>query len=81
MLDLTGCLGPDTWVEQLEVAADGAVSITGQSAKASALITRVKACRTLADAQFQGIIQADEKTGKERFSLRARLRQEPADAS
>ena len=80
LLDLTGCLGPDTWVEQLEIAEDGTLSISGQSAKASTLITRVKACQTLVDARFQGIIQPDKETAKERFSLRAQLRKEPADA-
>ena len=81
LLDLTGCLGADTWVEQLEINDGGAVSISGQSARASALIGRVKACSTLTDAQFQGIIQPDEHTGKERFSLRAQLRKGATDAS
>lgn len=80
LLDLTGCLGADTWLEQLEIADDGGVSLSGQSAKASALISRMKDCKTLADAQFQGIIQPDEQTGKERFSLRAQLRKEALDA-
>ncbi|QKF52635.1 PilN domain-containing protein [Pseudomonas graminis] len=80
LADLTGCLGADTWVEQLEIAEGGSVSITGQSVKASALISRMKDCRTLTDAQFQGIIQPDAQTGKERFSLRAQLRKEAADA-
>lgn len=81
LMDLTGCLGADTWVEQLEISDNGAVSITGQSAKASALISRMKGCQTLQDAQFQGIIQPDAQTGKEHFSLRAQLRREPAHAS
>jgi general secretion pathway protein L len=80
LVDLTGCLGADTWVEQLEIADGGGVSLSGQSAKASALITRMKDCKTLSDAQFQGIIQPDAQTGKERFSLRAHLRKEVVDA-
>lgn len=80
LVDLTGCLGADTWVEQLEIAEGGAVSIAGQSARASALITRMKDCKTLQEAQFQGIIQPDAQTGKERFSLRAQLRKEATDA-
>ena len=80
LADLTGCLGADTWVEQLEMADGGSVSLTGQSAKASALISRVKDCRSLTDAQFQGIIQPDAQTGKERFSLRTQLRKEATDA-
>lgn len=80
LVDLTGCLGADTWAEQLEIADGGGVSLSGQSAKASALITRMKDCKTLSDTQFQGIIQPDADTGKERFSLRAQLRKEAADA-
>ncbi|WP_342655621.1 type II secretion system protein GspL [Pseudomonas sp. F3-2] len=80
LVDLTGCLGADTWVEQLEITEGGAVSLSGQSARASALITRMRDCKTLSDAQFQGIIQPDAQTGKERFSLRAQLRKEAADA-
>ena len=81
LVDLTGCLGADTWVQQLEINDSGGVSISGQSGKASALIGRVKTCSTLTAAQFEGIIQPDEQTGKERFSLRAQLRKESTDAS
>jgi general secretion pathway protein L len=80
LVDLTGCLGADTWIEQLEIADGGGVSLSGQSAKASALITRMKDCKTLSDAQFQGIIQPDAQTGNERFSLRAHVRKEAPDA-
>lgn len=81
LVDLTGCLGADTWVEQLEISDSGGVSITGQSAGASALISRMKGCKTLRDVQFQGIIQPDAQTGKEHFSLRAQLHREASDAS
>ncbi|MDH0746874.1 general secretion pathway protein GspL [Pseudomonas sp. GD03842] len=80
LVDLTGCLGADTWVEQLEISDGGGVSLSGQSARASALIARMKDCKTLSDAQFQGIIQPDAQTGKDRFSLRAHLRKEAVDA-
>ena len=77
--DLTTCLPADTWLDQLEVK-DGEISISGQSAKASALITRIKGCRSLENAQFEGVIQPDARTGKDQFALRAHLRQEAADA-
>jgi general secretion pathway protein L len=77
--ELTACLPDDTWLDQLEVdAAD--VSLSGQSARASALISRAKDCRSLENPQFQGVIQPDAGTGKERFALHARLHQEAADA-
>lgn len=81
LADLSTCLGEDTWVEHLEVSDGSQVSFSGQSKRASALITQVKACRTLRDAQFQGIIQADKATGRERFSISAQLGQEAPHAS
>ncbi|NVZ53843.1 general secretion pathway protein GspL [Pseudomonas sp. B6002] len=77
--DLTTCLPADTWIDQLDVK-DGEVSFSGQSAKASGLITRIKGCHRLENAQFEGVIQPDARTGKDQFALRAHLRQEVADA-
>jgi general secretion pathway protein L len=78
--ELTTCIPRDTWIDQLEIDDSAEVSFSGQSAKASALIARVKDCRSLENAQFQGVIQPDPQTGKDRFSLRAHLHQEAADA-
>ena len=55
-------------------------SVAESRAKASALITRIKGCRSLENAQFEGVIQPDARTGKDQFALRAHLRQEAADA-
>ncbi|OPB00841.1 general secretion pathway protein GspL [Pseudomonas fluorescens] len=77
--DLTTCLPADTWLDQLDVK-DGEISLSGQSAKASGLITRIKGCKRLENAQFEGVIQPDARTGKDRFALRAHLRPEAADA-
>ncbi|MGB3125964.1 MAG: PilN domain-containing protein [Pseudomonas sp.] len=77
--DLTRCLPADTWLDQLDVK-DGELSFSGQSAKASGLITRIKGCQRLENAQFEGVIQPDARTGKDQFALRAHLRQEAADA-
>ncbi|MGK9418327.1 type II secretion system protein GspL [Pseudomonas cedrina] len=78
--ELTACLPSDTWLDQLEVNDGADVSFSGQSAKASALITRIKACHSLENAQFEGVIQPDAQTGKDQFSLRAHLHQETGDA-
>ena len=80
LTELTACLGNDTWLEQLEISDAGDLTLNGQSAKASDLIGRVKACPSLMDAHFQGVIQPDASSGKDRFSLRAQLRKEAADA-
>jgi general secretion pathway protein L len=80
MSELTACLPDDTWLDQLEIdAAD--VSFSGHSARASALISRLKACPSLENPQFQGVIQPDADGGKDRFSLHARLHQEAAAAA
>ncbi|KTB61148.1 general secretion pathway protein GspL [Pseudomonas viridiflava ICMP 13104] len=82
--ELTACLPSDTWIEHLEISDSADVAFSGQSGKASALIGRVKECRSLDNAQFQGVIQPDTKTGKDQYSLRAHLHQnlhqENADA-
>ncbi|WP_268796938.1 PilN domain-containing protein [Pseudomonas huanghezhanensis] len=78
--ELTACLPRDTWIDQFEIDDSAEVSFSGQSAKASALIARLKDCRSLENPQFQGVIQPDADTGKDRFSLRAHLHQEAADA-
>ncbi|KPW35089.1 proteinral secretion pathway protein L [Pseudomonas coronafaciens pv. atropurpurea] len=82
--ELTACLPSDTWIEHLEISDSAEVAFSGQSGKASALIGRVKDCRSLDNAQFQGVIQPDTKTGKDQYSLRAHLhqnqQQENADA-
>ncbi|MDO7925275.1 type II secretion system protein GspL [Pseudomonas sp. KFB-139] len=78
--ELTTCLPSDTWIEHLEISDNAEVAFSGQSAKASALIARAKNCHSLDNAQFQGVIQPDTRTGKDRYSLRAHLHQENADA-
>lgn len=81
LTELSHCLGDDTWLEQLEVRDSGDINLSGQSPQASALINRVRECQSLQDARFQGVIQPDPKSGKDRFSLAAQLRQEAPDAS
>lgn len=78
--ELTACLPADTWIEHLEINDGAELAFSGQSAKASALIARAKDCRNLDNVQFQGVIQPDAKTGKDRYSLRAHLHQESVDA-
>lgn len=81
LTELSHCLGNDTWLEQLEVRDSGDISLSGQSPQASALINRVRDCHSLQKARFQGVIQPDPQSGKDRFSLAAQLRQEGPDAS
>ena len=76
--ELTQCLPKDTWLTELSVEGDGQVNLAGQSQKAGALIGEMKNCHSLTGAQFQGVIQPDENTKKERFYLLAHLRREEA---
>lgn len=78
LADLSRCIGDDTWLEQLEIAENGELSMSGQSTRASGLISQLKQCRTLGEARFQGVIQPDANTGRERFSLIALLTKEPS---
>lgn len=80
LTELSTCVGQDSWIEQLEVgssqgSAGGDLSFSGQSKHASALIGQMKGCPSLDSPQFQGVIQPDAQTGKDRFSLRARLKE------
>lgn len=81
LADLTLCLGRDTWVEHLQVHANGQVTFTGQSAQASALPTQLKGCQTFVDARFQGAILVDQAGNRDQFTISAQLTQEPRDAS
>lgn len=79
--ELSQCLPMDTWLSQLSVDPDGQVTLAGQSAHAGDLIEALNGCPSLTSPQFQGVIQPDETTGKERFYLLTRLnKKEPADA-
>lgn len=78
--ELTRCLPLDTWIEHLEINNSTELAFSGQSGKASALIAHVKDCHSLENVRFQGVIQPDNKTGKDQYSLRARLHQENVDA-
>lgn len=80
LAELTACLGADTWLEQLELR-DGQVSFSGQTPRASLVLQRLKGCPSLAGAQFQGVIQADPTTGRERFSITAPLAREATHAT
>lgn len=80
LAELSRCLGDDTWLETLEVRDSGEVSLSGQSLHASALINQIRGCHSLQEPRFQGVIQPDPQSGKDRFSLAAQLRQEAENA-
>ena len=76
---------PDTaWLERFNVDNTGQVGMQGQSQQAAKLLDALKDSRLITNASFQGSIQPDPTTGKERFYLTAQLattRTKPADSS
>lgn len=71
--EITRLIPDDTWLERLSFVGNQ-VQLQGQSARADKLIGILTDSRCLEKPQFQGIIQPDGATGKERFSLVADLK-------
>jgi general secretion pathway protein L len=76
--DATARLPDGTWLERLSVDATGQIGMQGQSQQAAKLLDALKDSGVITDAGFQGSIQPDAATGKERFYLTARIRQAAA---
>ena len=75
LLDLTRRLPQSAWMERLSVDPSGQVGFQGQAPQAAALIDALKDSKIVRDPNFQGSIQPDPATGKERFYMVAQLRQ------
>jgi len=76
--DLTRRLPDDTWLEKVAVN-NGQVVLIGQSARASALIALLQGSPLLHKPTLTGSVQADPRTGKERFTLTAVVAGSEAD--
>jgi general secretion pathway protein L len=72
--DLTTRIPDDTWLERFTIDSSGRVGIQGQSAKAAPLIDILQSSKLITGANFQGVIQRDPATNKERFFMDAQLR-------
>ena len=75
LLALTRRLPQNAWLERLSVDPSGQVGFQGQAPQAAALIDALKDSKIVRDPNFQGSIQSDPATGKERFYMVAQLRQ------
>src|SRR5690242_3253479 len=75
LLDLTRRLPHSAWLERLSVDPGGQVGFQGQAPQAAALIDALKDSKVLRDPNFQGSIEPDPASGKERFYVVAQLRQ------
>ncbi|EIL98650.1 fimbrial assembly protein [Rhodanobacter thiooxydans] len=73
--EVTERLPDSTWLERFSVDNTGQVGFQGQSQQAAKLLDVLKDSKLITDASFQGSIQPDPTTGKERFYLTARVNQ------
>ena len=73
--DATARLPQGTWLERFSVDNIGQIGMQGQSQQAAKLLDALKDSSVITDAGFQGSIQPDASTGKERFYLTARVKQ------
>ena len=72
---VTARLPDSAWLERFSVDNTGQVGFQGQSQQAAKLLDALKDSKLITDASFQGSIQPDPTTGKERFYLTARVNQ------
>lgn len=77
--DISQRLPTTAWLERLSIDNSGQVGFQGQSPQAARLVDALKGSTVITDANFQGTIQVDPSTGKERFYMVAQLRK-PNDA-
>lgn len=73
LLDLTQRLPASAWLERFSIDDGGQIGFQGQSSQAAGLLDLLKGSTLIDDASFQGSIQADPASGKERFYMVARL--------
>jgi general secretion pathway protein L len=68
--DLTHRLPDDTWLEKISIN-DGQINLIGQSVHASTLVGVLQDSPLIHKPTLTGSVQADPRTGKERFNLAA----------
>ncbi|HEX7339322.1 MAG TPA: PilN domain-containing protein [Rhodanobacteraceae bacterium] len=81
LADITRRLPHDSYLQHLGVSTSGGVSLQGESPQATHLLKLMAASPYLSDPGFQGSIQTDPNTGKERFYMTANLRTPPAGST
>ncbi|SEO99886.1 general secretion pathway protein L [Luteibacter sp. UNC138MFCol5.1] len=79
--DLTRRLPDDTWLERFTLNATGQIGFQGQSPQAARLIDALKGASTIGDPSFQGTIQTDPTSGKERFYMQAKAQMPKPEAA
>lgn len=72
--DITERLPDSAWLERLSIDGNGQVGLQGQSPQAVKLLDDLKDSPTITGASFQGSIQPDPNTGRDRFYMTARIK-------
>lgn len=72
LAELTTRLPDDTWLERFTLNANGQIGFQGQSPQAARLIDALKGATHISEPSFQGTIQTDPTSGKERFYMQAK---------
>jgi general secretion pathway protein L len=79
--ELTRRMPATAWLDAMTLDDSGGLDIKGEADKAAALVDKLGGSKVFGEPKLQGVIQPDPATGKERFELTARVKQqEPADA-
>ncbi len=76
--ELTRRMPATAWLDMLTLDDSGGLDIKGEAAKAAALVDTLGGSKMLGEPKLQGVIQPDPATGKERFELVARVKQQEA---
>jgi general secretion pathway protein L len=79
--ELSRRLPDDTWLERLSVDNGGQIGFQGQSPQAARLIDTLKGSTMIGEPSFQGTIQADPTSKKERFYMVAHVRPATQEAA
>jgi general secretion pathway protein L len=72
LAELTDALQDDTWLERFKVSQAG-LEIQGESSAPYGVLELVESTELLEGAEFQAPVSRSENTGKQRFSIVARL--------
>ena len=79
--ELTRRMPATAWLDAMTLDDSGGLDIKGEADKAAALVDKLGGSKVFGEPKLQGVIQPDPATGKERFELTARVKQQgPADA-
>ena len=79
--DVTTRFPDNAWLERFSVDSSGQIGLQGQSQQAAKLLDALNGSPVITDASFQGSIQPEAATGKERFYLVAHVREPTTPAT